>query len=167
MQTMQAFFVSLVALIVFASRSSALRQSASFGRRVAPITPRMPSPLLAACRPCVCTSLSVINKLGQPEGPNTNTIRWENVATFATLFATLVTAGVLVSLSQIQGQTLATQGQMLATLSSKFDQVVFFVAGIIALAAFGGSVVTILKYRDDVDERKKKEDAKKGKHGPD
>jgi hypothetical protein len=52
-----------------------------------------------------------------------------------------------------QGATLASQGQMLTALSTKFDQVSYFVVGVIALATFGSSVVSILKYVDDIKQK--------------
>ena len=49
-----------------------------------------------------------------------------------------------------------SQSAMLTSLSTKFDQVTFFVVGVIALATFGGSVVSILKYFDDIKEKKER-----------
>jgi hypothetical protein len=55
-----------------------------------------------------------------------------------------------------QGAMQVSQGAMLTALSTKFDQVTFFVVGVIALATFGGSVVSILKYFDDIKEKKER-----------
>ena len=52
----------------------------------------------------------------------------------------------------------AEQSDKLSSLSTKFDNVGYFVAGIVALSAFGGFVVKILEYLD----RKAAENAKKG-----
>ena len=52
----------------------------------------------------------------------------------------------------------AEQSDKLSSLSTKFDNVGYFVAGIVALTAFGGSVVKILEYLD----RKAAEKAMKG-----
>ena len=60
-----------------------------------------------------------------------------------------------------QSQMLTAQSQMLTVLSTKFDQVSYFVVGIITLAAFGGSLVSILKYVDDIDEKKKRRRGRK------
>lgn len=64
--------------------------------------------------------------------------------------------GTVVKMQESQAQMLTAQSQMLTVLSTKFDQVSYFVVGIITLATFGGSVVSILKYVDDIDDEKKK-----------
>ena len=55
-----------------------------------------------------------------------------------------------------QAQMLTAQSQTLTALSTKFDQVTYFVVGVIALATFGNSVVSILKYLDDIKEKKER-----------
>ena len=57
-----------------------------------------------------------------------------------------------------QSDKLSSLSTKLSSLSTKFDNVGYFVAGIVALSAFGGSVVKILEYLD----RKAAENAKKG-----
>jgi hypothetical protein len=49
---------------------------------------------------------------------------------------------------------LTAQSQTLTALSTKFDQVSYFVVGVIALATFGSSVVKILEYRDGIEKKK-------------
>ena len=49
-----------------------------------------------------------------------------------------------------------SQTLMLTALLTKFDQVTYFVVGVIALATFGNSVVSILKYLDDIEEKKER-----------
>ena len=51
-------------------------------------------------------------------------------------------------------QMLTAQSQTLTALSTKFDQVSYFVVGVIALATFGSSVVKILEYRDGIEKKK-------------
>ena len=53
-----------------------------------------------------------------------------------------------------QAQMLTAQSQTLTALSTKFDQVSYFVVGVIALATFGSSVVKILEYRDGIEKKK-------------
>jgi len=55
-----------------------------------------------------------------------------------------------------QGAVQESQTLMLTALSTKFDQVTYFVVGVIALATFGNSVVSILKYLDDIKEKKER-----------
>ena len=55
-----------------------------------------------------------------------------------------------------QGALQESQTLMLTALSTKFDQVTYFVVGVIALATFGNSVVSILKYLDDIKEKKER-----------
>ena len=66
------------------------------------------------------------------------------------------TLGAVVKMQESQAQILTAQSQMLTVLSTKFDQVSYFVVGIISLGAFGGSVVSILKYFDDIKEKKER-----------
>lgn len=55
-----------------------------------------------------------------------------------------------------QGAAQESQTLMLTALLTKFDQVTYFVVGVIALATFGNSVVSILKYLDDIEEKKER-----------
>jgi hypothetical protein len=95
------------------------------------------------------TSLATA-QLNQPEPPAVKSpIDVGQLAMLA-----LMVVFLIIQLSQ--GATQVSQGAMLTALSTKFDQVTYFVVGVIALAAFGNSVVSILKYFDDIKEKKER-----------
>jgi len=99
------------------------------------------------------TSLATA-KLNQPEPPAVKSaIDVGQLAILALMVVFLIIQMSQGATQASQGAALASQGQMLTALSTKFDQVSYFVVGVIALATFGSSVVSILKYVDDVKQK--------------
>lgn len=151
----------LVALYFPPTSAFSLRPLSSCGRSSCRPTPRA---IGAPRQPAVGTSLAVAN-LDRPDPPAA-AFSWVSVGIAGTFVLSIVSLGMLASLSQTQ----VTQGQLLATLSQtqvtqgvKFDQVTYFVVGVVALAAFGSSVVNVLRYTDELGKTKMKDEGKGGK----
>ena len=172
----------LVALYFPPTSAFSLRPLSSCGRSSCRPTPRA---IGAPRQPAVGTSLAVAN-LDRPDPPAA-AFSWAGVGIAGTFCLSIVSLGMQASQGQTlasQGQTLASQGQMLASLSQtqvtqgqllatlsqtqvtqgvKFDQVTYFVVGVVALAAFGSSVVNVLRYTDELGKTKMKDEGKGGK----
>jgi hypothetical protein len=107
------------------------------------------------------TSLATA-KLNQPEPPAVKSaIDVGQLAILALMVVFLIiqmsqgaAMDAMVKTQASQAQMLTAQSQTLTALSTKFDQVSYFVVGVIALATFGSSVVKILEYRDGIEKKK-------------
>jgi len=162
--TMQASLMAIgLLLALYSPLTCALISRSRFSR---PSALRAPPDCKQTPRSMV-TSLATA-KLNQPEPPAVKSaidvgqlailalmvvfliIQMSQGATQASQGAAL---DALVKMQVSQGAALASQGQMLTALSTKFDQVSYFVVGVIALATFGSSVVSILKYVDDIKQK--------------
>lgn len=158
----------LVALYFPPTSAFSLRPLSSCGRSSCRPTPRA---IGAPRQPAVGTSLAVAN-LDRPDPPAA-AFSWVSVGIAGTFVLSIVSLGMLASQGQMLAslsQTQVTQGQLLATLSQtqvtqgvKFDQVTYFVVGVVALAAFGSSVVNVLRYTDELGKTKMKDEGKGGK----
>ena len=141
----------------------------SWGRSAAlpaPLSSCRPSPPAIGANRAVCTSLAVTN-LDRPEPPAA-TVPWAGVGIAAVLILLTVSLGMQAQTGQMlaqTGQTLATLGQAQVALSSKFDQVTFFIVGVIALATFGSSTVNILRFFNEPKKTKVEDEGKGGKGG--
>ena len=156
--TMQASLMAIgLLLALYSPLTCALISRSRFSR---PSALRAPPDCKQTPRSMV-TSLATA-KLNQPEPPAVKSaIDVGQLAILALMVVFLIiqmsqgaAMDAMVKTQASQAQMLTAQSQTLTALSTKFDQVSYFVVGVIALATFGSSVVKILEYRDGIEKKK-------------
>ena len=152
--TMQASLMAIGCLLLalYCPPTCALISRSRFSR---PSTLRAPLDCKKTPRSMV-TSLATA-QLNQPEPPAVKSPIDVGQLVMLALMVVMLINQVSQGAAQVsQGALQESQTLMLTALSTKFDQVTYFVVGVIALATFGNSVVSILKYLDDIKEKKER-----------